>query len=65
MKWIKNLFVPLWSVTCCDRVVYRKNGKLLYKGPREDMPPELRREFDAGMAKAETELDKVRKEFDL
>lgn len=63
-KIIKKLFAPLWSVTVTDRVCYVKNGKVLYRGPRDEMPADLGREFDAWMTEADSMIDEARKELE-
>ncbi len=56
MKWLKRLWSRLCSVTTkvvvCERAVFIDNGKLVYEGPLDNMPPHLRKRYDAMGAEA-------------
>ena len=63
-RWLLAPFRSLATVTTRveirDRVVLRENGKLLYSGPRSEMPAE----YEAKYKRVKAELDRYRKEME-
>ena len=61
MKWLRRAFNSFfgWFFNVEEWIEYRKNGVLIYEGSKEDMPENLRRQFDAEIAEADRMLNEA------